>query len=101
VELPAEEIESHFERTRAALPDAPDAESAARRFDLLTLTRKGKDHARFFYAARERGDRRYLSFVPTTVRHLRAAAAATARRDPSFADLAEIVHGLPEDACVR
>lgn len=101
VELPADQIEAHFERTRAALPDAPDAESAMRRFDLLTLTRKGKDHARFLYAAQVRGDQRYLPFIATTVRHLRAAAARAARRDPVLADLCEIVSSLSEDACAQ
>jgi aminoglycoside/choline kinase family phosphotransferase len=101
VELPAGEIALHLERTVADLPDAPDAESAAQRFDLLTLTRKGKDHARFLFAANSRGDRRYLPFVAATVRHLRAAASGAARRDPAFAPLAELVHQLPEDACAR
>jgi aminoglycoside/choline kinase family phosphotransferase len=99
VELPAAEIAEHFERTRLALPDAPDAETAAHRFDCLTLTRKGKDHARFLYAAAERGDRRYLAFVPTTLRHLRAAASAAARRDPALVALADLVYALPEQPC--
>ena len=73
-----------------------DPETARHRFDCLTLTRKGKDHARFLYAATERGDRRYLSFVPTTVRHLRAAARAAASREPALSGLAELVHTLPE-----
>ena len=99
VELPADEIADHFERTRRALPDAPDPETAAHRFDCLTLTRKGKDHARHVYAQRERGDPRYLPFLPTTLRHLRAAASAAAARDPAFADLSDLVHGLPEPPC--
>jgi mannose-1-phosphate guanylyltransferase len=65
VELPEAEIAEHCAAVRPALPDAPDAESFARRFDLLTLTRKGKDHARFLYAARERGDERFLGYAPT------------------------------------
>jgi aminoglycoside/choline kinase family phosphotransferase len=99
VELAADEIDRHFERTRRALPDPSDPETARHRFDCLTLTRKGKDHARFVYAATERGDDRYLPHVPATVRHLRAAAAAAAARDPKLARLAELIHALPEAPC--
>ena len=96
VELTAWEIDFHFERTRQALPDRPDAETSRQRFDCLTLTRKGKDHARYLYAANERGDRRYLAFVPATVRHLRVAATAAAARDPALSSLEELMHTLPE-----
>jgi aminoglycoside/choline kinase family phosphotransferase len=101
VELPDTELREQLDRVRPRLPDAPDAETFARRFDLLTLTRKGKDHARFLAAARERGDPRFLRFVPATVRALRAAAERAAARDPRLAPLAEIIHALPETACVQ
>lgn len=99
VELPADEIDALFERTRLDLPDAPEPEVAIQRFDGLSLTRKGKDHARFLYAAAVRGDRRYLAYLPATERHLRAAAARLAGRDPAFRALAELIHELPESAC--
>jgi aminoglycoside/choline kinase family phosphotransferase len=101
LELGDAEVKGHVDRVRPRLPDAPDAETFARRFDLLTLTRKGKDHARFVYAARKRGDARFLRFVPATVRALRSAAARAADRDPRVAPLAELVHALPETACER
>jgi aminoglycoside/choline kinase family phosphotransferase len=101
VELPDDEVRSHLEQVRPALPDRPDVESFARRFDLLTLSRKGKDHARFVYAARSRGDRRFARHLPATVRALRAAAARVARLDPSLARLAEMIHGLPESPCAE
>ncbi len=101
VELPEPEIDAHCAAVRPALPDAPDAETFARRFDWLTLTRKGKDHARFLYAARERGDPRYLAYAPTTVRQLRRAAARASARDPQLAALAALVHELPEEPCAR
>jgi aminoglycoside/choline kinase family phosphotransferase len=101
IELPEAEIAGHIAAVRPALPDAPDAETFARRFDLLTLTRKGKDHARFLYAARERGDERFLAYAPTTVRQLRGAAARASARDPRVADLAALLHELPESPCVR
>ena len=101
VELPEPEVAEHCAAVRSALPDAPDAESFARRFDLLTLTRKGKDHARFLYAARERGDDRFLAYAPTTVRQLKRAAARASARDARVADLAALVHELPESTCAR
>ncbi len=101
VELPEAEIAAHCAAVRPALPDAPDAETFARRFDLLALTRKGKDHARFLYAARERGDHRFLAYAPTTVRHLQRAAARASARDARVADLAALFHELPESPCAR
>jgi aminoglycoside/choline kinase family phosphotransferase len=101
IELPDAEIDDHLEAVRAELPDAPDADTFARRFDLLTLTRKGKDLARFLYAARERGDRRFLVHAPATVRMLRAAAFRAARRDAALTDLASLIHELPESPCAQ
>ena len=99
VELPEAEIAAHLEATLSSLPDRPDAATAAQRFDLLTLARKAKDHARFLDVARRRGDRRGLAFLPTTLRHLRAAARAAAVRDAAFRDLAELLLALPETPC--
>jgi aminoglycoside/choline kinase family phosphotransferase len=96
VELREEEVAFQLARIRPALPDAPDPESFARRFDLLTLTRKGKDHALFLYAAKTRGMHDYLRFLPPTVRALRAAALRRAAESPRLGRLAELVVRLPE-----
>ena len=101
VELSEAEIAEHLDRVRPALPDSPSRDEFLARFDLLTLTRKGKDHARYLYAARERGDTRFLRYVGTSVRLLRRAATRAARRDPRIADLAALIHELPESACAR
>jgi aminoglycoside/choline kinase family phosphotransferase len=101
LELPEHEVQLHLEQVRPLLPDRPDPESFARRFDLLTLSRKGKDHARFVYAARSRGERRYAPYLPATVRALRPAAARVAHLDPSMARLAEMIRGLPESPCAE
>jgi len=101
VQLPEDEIEEHLERVRPELPDAPAPEEFGGRFDLLTLARKGKDHALFHFVARTRGDPRYLRFVPATVRHLRGAAQRAAARDARLAPLAELVAELPETPCAR
>ncbi len=101
VELEAAELTHQLGRIRPRLPDAPDPDSFARRFDLLTLTRKGKDHARFLYAARERGDRRFLRHVPPTVRALREASARLAERAPRFSAIAALVAELPETPCAE
>jgi aminoglycoside/choline kinase family phosphotransferase len=101
VELDDRELEQQLARVRPLLPDAPDPESFLHRFDLLTLTRKGKDLARFQYALRERNDRRFLPYVPATLRALRAAAERTAAREAVFVPLAEILAELPEQPCAR
>jgi len=101
VELAEAEVAHQCERIRPQLPDAPAPEIFARRFDLLTLTRKGKDLARFVYAAAERGDTRYLAHVPRTVAVLRAAADRTADRDPALRPFAELCHALREAPCAR
>ncbi len=97
VELPWAEVTAHVERVRPALPDAPAPEVFARRFDWLSLTRKGKDHARFLQAARRRGDRRFLPCVPATVRALHAAARRAAADETRLERLAELVLALPEE----
>jgi hypothetical protein len=99
VELPENEVQSHLAQVRPLLPDRPEPESFARRFDLLTLSRKGKDHARFLYAARSRSDHRFARYLSNTVRALREAAARVASLDPCLARLADIVRALPESPC--
>ena len=101
VELPAGELDAHLAWLRPALPDAPEPDAFQRRFDLLTLARKGKDHARFLYAAGERRDERWLRYLPATARALRAAAPRVAGLDPRLADLAGLVERLPEAPCAR
>jgi aminoglycoside/choline kinase family phosphotransferase len=99
VELDEAELAHQLSRVRPKLPDAPCSEDFEARFDLLTLTRKGKDCARFLFAARERGDRRFLPYLPATLRALRRAAARAAARDPGYADLAGLIAELPEQPC--
>jgi aminoglycoside/choline kinase family phosphotransferase len=98
-ELDEHELIHQLQRIRPHLPDAPEPEPFSERFDLLTLTRKGKDLARFLQVARERGDTRYLRFAPATLRALRRAAGRVAARDPDFAGFAELVAQLPEQPC--
>lgn len=98
--LPDASVAHHLERLRPGLPDAPEPDVFAQRFDWLTLTRKGKDHARFLYGARERGDRRFLRHLAPTVRALRAAAERRRGDAPALARLADLVAQLPEgDPC--
>ncbi len=98
VALEPEEIRQQLARIQPALPDAVEPDESQHRFDLLTLTRKGKDHARFLFAARERGDARFLAYVAGTLRSLREAAVGCAGRDPAFVDLSDLIHQLPEKA---
>jgi aminoglycoside/choline kinase family phosphotransferase len=99
VELPAAELAAHLEWLRPRLPEPPDPAAFELRFDLLTITRKGKDHARFLYAAHERRDTRWLRHVPATARALRAAAPRAAAADPALADLAGWLTRLPDSPC--
>ena len=96
VELDETELTHQLAQIRPQLPDAPEEEIFQRRFDLLTLSRKCKDLARFCYAARERGDTRYLEFVPTTLRALRRASRRAADREPAFEAFADLIAGIPE-----
>lgn len=94
LELPESSVEARIAEVRPQLPDAPDPETFSHRFDLLTLTRKGKDHALYQYAAAELGDHRYRKYLPTAQRALRTAAARVAARDPRFAQIAELIASL-------
>jgi len=94
-------VERECEHIRSLLPDAPPAAELALRFDLLTLTRKGKDHARFLTAS-ARGDLRYRRYLPRTTALLRRAAERTRSASAPLARLAELVLALPEEPpCAR
>jgi hypothetical protein len=97
LELAEPFVERERERIRPQLPDAPPPDEFALRFDLLTLTRKGKDHARFLSAI-ARGDLRYRRFVPRTAAMLRRAAERARAVAAPLGRLAELVLALPEEA---
>ena len=81
VELPEAEVAAHFDAMRRAAPRRARRRDASRaRFDLLTLARKGKDHARFLYVARAARRPRALRLrCRPRVRHLRARRARARR----------------------
>lgn len=92
IEWPEVAVERALSQVRPRLPDAPSLGEFGERFDLLTLTRKGKDLARFFYVAATRGDTASLRHVPTTTRHLQHAAAALAGNHPALEPLLGFIH---------
>jgi hypothetical protein len=96
VELDDAALDAHLARVRTALPDHPDEESFRLRFDLLTLTRKAKDHALFRAVAAERGDDRYLRYLPATRRYLQDASQRVASKLKECSDLNELVQAIPE-----
>lgn len=98
VELPDEEVAWQLARIRPALPDAPAREVFERRFDLLTLSRKGKDHALGYYHAALRDDPREVRFATRCARYLRAASARLAASDVRLARLADLIARLPASA---
>lgn len=101
VSLPDDEIDAQLARVRPLLPDRPPEAELRERFDLLTLSRVGKDTARFVFALRERGDERYRAFVPNGVRSLKRAARDLAARSAAMADFAALVARIPESLCER
>lgn len=98
--LPEAEIHRLLAQLRPTLPDAPTEEDFKRRFNLLTLSRVGKDLSRFLYAIHERGDARYRAFLPNGIRSLQRAAHELAS-EPEIRNFAELIASLPEDACAR
>ncbi len=96
VELDDDAVDAHLARVRTALPDRPDEEHFRLRFDLLTLTRKGKDHALFRAVAAERGDDRYLRYLPATRLYLQKAAARVALKYKGYSDLNDLIQVIPE-----
>ena len=99
VELDETFVQSTLQKTRPAMPDAPDLETFRRRFTLLTLTRNSKDLARFLYTAKSRGDSRYIALLPRAVATLKAASALARDWDPSLARLADVMASLPDSPC--
>ncbi len=87
-------IERALAQVRPRLPDAPDPTDFARRFALLTLSRKGKDLARFRYVAETRSDTASLCHVPTTVQHLKRAAQSVAGSHPDLEPLVDFIGAL-------
>jgi hypothetical protein len=85
------------QRVRTLLPDAPSPDEFAHRFSLLTLTRKGKDHARFRYVAATRGETTALTHLPTTVRHLKRAALQLVGSHAALEPLLAWIAALPEE----
>jgi len=91
VELPEALVQTLLEEIRSQLPDGPDPRSFATRFDLLTVSRVGKDMSLYLSAARERGERRYQRFVPSAARNLCAALGRLAPLHPVMASLRELL----------
>jgi hypothetical protein len=96
VELDDAAVDAHLARTRSALPDCPDEEIFRLRFDLLTLTRKGKDHALFRAVAAERGDDRYLRYLPATRRYLQKASNRVSSNLKEYSDLNDLIQAIQE-----
>ena len=97
VELSEAERSDLLREIRPQLPDAPDEISFLERFALLTLSRKGKDLARFLYATKEREDVRFQAHIPATVRYLKQAVVHTAGMAPCLSFLAELIQHFPEE----
>ncbi len=98
VALPETEVAAHLSRTRPGLPDAPTETDFDHRFTLLTLSRCGKDLARFRYATVQRNDPRYASLLPAAAGSVRSAALRAASWDIRLERIANLLGSLPEVA---
>ncbi|MED5262860.1 MAG: phosphotransferase [Myxococcota bacterium] len=98
VALSETEIAAHLSRTRPELPDAPVETDFDHRFTLLTLSRCGKDLARFRYATVQRDDPRYASLMPAAAGSVRSAALRAAPWDVRLERIANLLGSLPEVA---
>ena len=92
--LDEQEIQWQLDRIRDKLPDSPTHKELRHRFDLLTLTRCGKDFARFLYTARTRREDRFAHLHPHLARSISHAAQAVATTHPTLKSLAAILRGL-------
>lgn len=98
VALSESEVAAHLSRTRPQLPDAPAETDFDHRFTLLTVSRCGKDLARFRYAAMHRNDRRYTPLIPAVAHSVRTAALRAAPWDVRLERVAHLLGSLPEAA---
>jgi aminoglycoside/choline kinase family phosphotransferase len=97
LETPAEERAALAAWLRPRLPDPPAGEDFEARFDLLTLVRKAKDHARYLQACAAGRDPGYLgAALGAAARCLRETAPRAARLDAGLADLAQLLLALPD-----
>lgn len=97
VVLPEATRRALAERARVRLPDAPDPEEFDRRFDLLTVVRKGKDFA-LWHELAARGDPRFLRYAPATLDYVRSALGRVRTLDARLARLGDL---LEAGACAR
>ena len=96
VALPESLVAAQIAETRPQLPDAPGATDFDHRFTLLTVSRCGKDLARFRYAATKRNDPRYTALLPAAADSVRTAAIRAAPWDPRMERVANLLGSLPE-----
>lgn len=89
VDLPDAACRELSERVRPRLPDAPDAATFSRRFDLLTVARAAKDFS-LWHERAERGDPAWLPLAPATIGYVRRALARVAPFDARLAALADL-----------
>lgn len=83
-----------IERTRCALPDAPDADLFRLRFDAFALARLCKDVSHVVHAAVARGDRRRWHEVPRGLALIERIAGRRAHTFPGLRALTSVMAAL-------
>ncbi|MCH2410351.1 phosphotransferase [Myxococcota bacterium] len=81
IKLGKKTISRLSEQLRLSLPDKPEKEIFTQRFNLLTLTRKSKDFARFLEAKTLRNDNRYSKYLDHTWEKILTASRDCASLD--------------------
>lgn len=93
-DLDEEQVWRWFEQTRCALPDAPDPETARRRFDAIAVARLCKDVSHVVHAALTRADWRRWPEIPHGLVLLERAAHRLGPRFPGTGTLISVIRAL-------
>lgn len=87
-------VEEQLQQVRPLLPEPPAADVFELRFNLLTLSRCGKDLARHLYAADVHGETRFQHLQAPLGQSLKRASNAVSSTESVLANLAEIFERL-------
>lgn len=98
VDLDEDFVRHRFRETLPELPDAPDAETAALRFDALATIRLAKDISHVVHAARSRQDARRWHDIPRGLALLDRAAGRLGHSLPETRALTSVIQALSQAA---
>ncbi|HEB90724.1 MAG TPA: hypothetical protein ENI85_14220 [Deltaproteobacteria bacterium] len=94
VDLDEQLVQTCLDETRPALPDAPDPETFALRFDGIALLRLCKDLSHVIHAAVARNDPRRFHEVPRGLALLEGTVGRLEHTFPEIRTLTSVIHAL-------